>query len=218
MAVQYVTGDVPVYVSLPPRTMMNSGTGLFPALSYPAAGNIRYLGYSDRTIKIGEGVTYEPAPADPTGQNNPFDECYQGQSAQVALTLSVWNEAVLAELDKVVDFAVSKTRGKDNRGDMASLMLMEGHTFHVWLDFTYARLKNYSGLYNMPRGMHYTACTLTGWEILAGTTTKKRLFAFKAIPVYNASDGSKLLYDHTFTNIPDPLTTMPPTAASGALS
>jgi hypothetical protein len=217
MAVQYVTGPVPVYISIPPRTMMNSATGLFPALTYPSAGDIRFLGYSDRTIKIGQGVVYEPAMADPAGQANPYDQVYQGQSAQVAMTLSVFNEAVLVELDEVVAFT-AKTRGKDVRGDIASLMLMEGQTFHVWLDFTYARLKGFGALYNMPRGYHYTACNMLGWEIMAGTTTEKRGFSFQAIPVYNASDGTFLLYDATFTNIPDPSTTLPPVVASGALS
>lgn len=216
MANENVTGPAFLYVSIPKRTMTNSATGLPAALAYPTSGDIRFLGTSQQPPRIGFNVNYDPVMNDNTGTIVPMDYQYQGQSVQLAYTLNYWNEAVLIELDRVGQFA-GTVRGKDNFGDIGSLMIFEGMTFHVWVQFPYATSKAFGSAYNMPLGYHFSAARLLNYQLDIGTQFEKRLFPIEAWPVYNPTDGSRLTWDTTFTNIPAP-PSMPPIAASGALS
>lgn len=210
MAIPYVTGPAHLYVSFPTRTMVNSGTGLPSALTYPTS--IYYLGTSQNVPNLDHSPVYEPVQNDIAGQQVPLDVAYQGEVARVTATLSRWNEYSLKELDKISAYGGSGARGKDVIGDIGSLMITEGHTFHCWVHFPYYS-KFGSGFY-MAAGYHYSACRMLPYQQTPGTTAFRRLFAIEALPIYNPSDGSALLYDETMTTIP----AIPPVTATGLVT
>lgn len=214
MANPFSTGPVEIYVC--PRTGVATsgyGGGLIDLLTYPSPGAMYFLGYCEKAPRVLINPKWIPLLSDLNGGQVPFDVSCAVSDAMISMTLTVWNEQVYKPL-VATPRGFSSTRGFWAAADVGRLMLHEAYATAVWCYFPYSTLKPFGAAFFQPAGYHFIATWPTGEEIESGSKLSKRLLQLYAVPVYNPTNGTWTLYDHTMTHIP----AIPPYLPSGALT
>lgn len=229
MASPYVSGPVHMYVStgdisnvprvdLPRNTTFN----VLP-LGYPPCSAIRYLGTCEQAPRILVNPRYKPITASFSGGDDsaPIDFAGMGEDALISGTLTYWNELVF---EQCVSRPLYNARTPGVGGNRGKLMIHQGLTFCLWLQFPYAS-KAYGTSLLMPGGYRFPTAWMLGPEDYSiGTSAAKRSIILHGHPTYERqstlADGITtwrshfLLYDALMAYIPS----VPPVGTDGALT
>lgn len=193
MAQLYSTGPVSVYCGIG-----SGGTPLF-------------LGHGQRAPKISITAEFRDVECDLGGAVS-FDTMYGGERGRVSVLLSRYNETVLTIIQDKAIAAAGAVRGTDDPGEIGSLMVSEGLTYGLWLNFPYNTKAFNSNAANgaIPAGYHFFAAYLRGPDdIEVGSTTPKMVQCnFDCLRTFNPAisnafgQGRLALYDHVMGVLP----------------
>lgn len=205
----YVTGPAHIYCSAGAGIQQNALSGL----NVPSGGTPLYLGTCIEAPKVRFTPKWSPLMNDLAGDQEPYDESYQGQSADIFGDLTVWNWSVLHLMKARPDS--SAFEGVDPALAIGTLMITEGFCYTVWIDYPYYRQKaafaSAATKTESPAGYRFRAAWLYGPdEENPGTKPNSIHIQIKARRFYQP-DGSFFLYDHNMTGIPN----VPPTGVLG---
>ena len=172
MAQPYSTGPAIIYVGLGGSTPVELGTA-----------------------ENGPRIMIDPKWEDlfnDLGGKTPFDKMYQGESAVVSATLTVWDELVYTAL--AARFSPGLTRGIDIPTARGTLMLTEGQSYPLWVQYPFVIKAAYSA--SMPGCYRFNAAMLIGPDALEpGVKVYKIQMIWACLGLYDPSIGFSL-YDH----------------------
>ena len=193
MAQLYTVGPAAIFVAIP------NGGG--------AAGNTRFfLGHCEDSPNIQLRPGYEPVYNALTGTKVPFDLSQQGEEAFIGLALTRYNQNVIDLIRQrtVLSATFNGVPGTWGSQDDGTLMITENAAMEVWVTFPYSTTHPAMIAGLLPAGYHFSACAPIGPDDLGplSTRARKEQVLFHAIRRYNASTGTKLLYDGSVAGLP----------------
>jgi hypothetical protein len=211
MAIPYTAGPAYFYVAI--------GQQQNPGSYNPSTQTPSFLGTCESAPRIQHTPRFSPVMNDIAGDQEPYDESYQGKSGLIFGDLTVWNWNVLSALfnrPATVGAAAGATAdGVDPVGAVGSLMITEGLAYTLWVQFPYAAGAQAHAVFaagGMVPGYRYQAAWLVGPdEIDPGTKPNKVHVQFRARRAYNPTSGAFILYDHNMAVLP----AFPPTTVNG---
>ena len=171
-----------------------------------------YLGTCESYPQETRSPEYEALINDISGTKVPLDFAFEGESAQISMVLTRWNEPVALRLEAkpnpgtaAVGGTPPSVPGTWRANDVGSLMGFEGFAWQVWLVRTFGSLlankAAYVGTGLLP-GRHYPQCIVWAPETNEeGTAPMKRHFMMYAWPRYNPALFNFVLYDQNFTGV-----------------
>lgn len=205
MSMAYETGPVHVYV----------GASLVSVLTLPTKAQTFYLGTGEIAPDIIKQVKFDPVFND-LGGSLPWDYLFQGEEAVVPINLTVFNWAILNDLNA----AITNTPGFNAASEIGTLMVTEGYSFHLFLQFPYYSYKAIFSTANMVAGYHFYAAFVDSVVIQPGTKANKARINFKCVRVYQpASTGNGFtLFTNSMALLDGTIPAVPPTASSGIVT
>lgn len=161
------------------------------------------LGTDEASPTMDIAPAFEPI-ANDIGGSDPLDDTYMGKSARIDYAFNRWNENVLAAIEKTNPFSLA-ARGRDDPGDVGSIMQLEGKAFPVWVVFSFALTSPFAAMRKaamagLPAGYRFPSCTLVrDNHNRLGTRNKRTAFTFQARRLYAnlAGDTSNVLTAQT---------------------
>ncbi len=207
MAQPYVTGPVNWFVSAQLGGMQPSGsTAGTPGNAYKDGSPV-FFGHTEGSPEIDIEPDWEQVFVDLKGSKKPYDFLYAGESALISGVFTRWNESVLSVMQARVA-GTGGRRGHNGAADIGTLMLTEGFSYPMWMQFPFATLK--PAMSTEPAGYHWFNVFLLGPDRLSSNGTRPRkvqLFwvavSALSIPGSGSGDGgwSWDLYDHNMAAI-----------------
>lgn len=200
----YDTGPVYVYARVP-----TPGIGPFVSLG-ALSGTIFHLGTAERFPQRREEAVWEPVFND-IGGKVPFDESFQGETAQLVVDLNRFNQTVLDLIRRVPDHGRglrSTALGGHTRLAVGALLLQNGMAFEMWAQHSHYDTIN--AVADLPPGRYYPACKYIGCyeEESSGTQPRKCRLVVEPKRVWNASTKGFITFSEEasfFTALPEPL-------------
>ncbi len=196
MAQQFATGSVHVFLA-PPNRSQQKNTPV-------------YFGTCESMPQDQRQPEYEMLWNDISGSKVPLDLAWEGESAQISLTMTRVDQVVVEYLQAHPNTPTA-TPGSWAFEDVGSMMGLEGLAWECWLVYTFgsaiAGKLTYTGAGLRP-GRHYTQCVL--WSPQSeetGTKPTKQHFMLFAWPKPNFGTKRFVLYDYDMTGISSNLIT-----------
>lgn len=174
-------------------------------------GSAVFVGTGERAPKNRRVRGWSPVFNDLAGDQDPFEELYEGQWAFVIvrLTRPDWN-VVTTMLSTPFALGQGTTSpGTDNLGDVGTAMMTEGALYPLWLLYDYGGNgrfpKQAMTAGNMPPGRRYRGVKLEGPdEEQVGTQANYIDLVWKAKRIYDPNTGKFALYDADMSGLPLP--------------
>ena len=168
-----------------------------------SGGAAEYLGTAEVTPRIENDPQYMPLWNDIGATRIPTDICYQGEQAYVSADITRWNESTYAKL--AAHPRPNGTRGTNVGGDLGTLLLLEGFTFTLWIQFPYSALK--AAYSTQPLGYRYANAYVLGPDVLEplGTQPRKNRIIWHCLRLLAPSTNNSIaafLYDNDTTGLP----------------
>jgi hypothetical protein len=165
---------------------------------------IVYIGTCEQHPVNDAEVAYDPVYNDIGGPRTPFDKEYQGETEVILLDLNRFN---WFNLNLMLSPPLYQGMvGWTNRLARGSLLLQQGLSYELWLQYSFFRTANATP--DLPPGTYYPACnTLTNQTPKQGTKTKTKRVVVESNNWYTKSDGSFFLKSHDlsyFSVLPAP--------------
>lgn len=168
-----------------------------------AGGSILYLGTCESMPQDQRNPEYEMLMNDISGSKVPLDVAWEGESAQISLVLTRWDENVANVCETPP--GVAPVAGSWFMRDVGTLMSLEKETTELWLVYTFGSVLANKVAYTangLHAGRHYPQCVLWSPQLdETGTKPMKRHFMYYAWPRYDPSNFKFTLYDYDFTGI-----------------
>jgi hypothetical protein len=202
-------------------------TGAVYAFIAPTSGGQPvFLGTCESYPEDNRQPEYEPLMNDISGSKVPLDFSFEGESAQISLVLTRWNEGFARRLEAkpngsnvAVGGTAPSIEGSWNPQDVGSLMGVEGFSWQLWLVRTFGAVLANKAAYvgnGLQPGRHYPQCIIWAPETNEeGAKPMKRHFMFYAwprlmsgfviggpgVPVATLLGSRFVLYDQNYTGI-----------------
>lgn len=162
-----------------------------------------YLGTCEQMPTIEVRPNYRPIYINDVGKKVPYDLLYEGKDAILSMTLNNFSEYLHAIIGGRTNARVpgGGPRGIDLYDSIGSLILSEGLSLMVWLQFPNAA-KPAMAQGGLPPGWRFFACTLLAPDrIEPGLRPKKIRLVFHALKLYDFVSGNQFLFDHDMSSI-----------------
>lgn len=174
MTQPYVTGAVHIFIG--PMGKQSKATNAQGG----GGGSPRYLGTCEAYPTFAIRPAFTPLFNDITGPVIPYDMAFVGEEAFTSCNLTLWDEAVHAQVASRPSHGVS--RGTNSYVEMGSLMIHEGLAISLYLIFPYSVFSAYRG---MPAGYKFHASWAVGPDDhnRQGTTPKRLHLLFHSLRV-----------------------------------
>lgn len=168
----------------------------------------QYFGTAESFPNDSRQPEYEMLMNDFSGSKIPLDMAWEGESGQISLAMTRWDEDV-ANLATLPPFSTSN--GSWDFDANGSLMGLEEQAIEIWIVYTFGSALANKSVYvsqGLPPGRHYTQCVLwSPQQDETGTRPMKRNFLFFAWPKPNFITRKFVLYDYDMTGINSSLIT-----------
>lgn len=170
---------------------------------FGGVGSPSYLGTCESMPQDSRAPEYEPVMNDVSGSKVPLDFAYEGESSQISMILTRWNEDIAQSI--TTPPGLTSTDGSWAWADVGTLMGLEEWFTEVWLVRTYGAVLAARTAYTsqgMQAGRHYVQTILWAPQTdETGTKPMKRHFMFYAWPKINHTTKRFVLFDQDFTGI-----------------
>ncbi len=197
-----------------------------PALIYigtpgDSAGTAGFVGTCETKPQIDIDFLFKPVMND-LGGDVSMDEMFVGMQGMVTIDLNKFNYFVAEALATLPNTAgalngtAGVVSGRNDPGDIGSLMFTEGLGFVLFILFPYAIKAAYGGGNGPPtgagmvRGYRFPACKVNKQSIASGTTPHNKRFiidckrSFDPTVVNTYGAGRFILYDSAVAGLPTP--------------
>jgi hypothetical protein len=172
-------------------------------LRFADGGGIQYFGTCESMPQDVRSPTYEMLMNDISGSQVPLDVAYQGEAAQISLTMTRWNETLAQSLETPP--GPNSVPGSWSYSDVGTLMSLEDEWTEVWIGYTFGSALANKTVYTangLRPGRHYLQSVL--WSPQAdetGTKPMKRHFMMYAFPYFDPTTKQFTLWDTDFSGI-----------------
>ena len=163
---------------------------------------LTWLGYTEDAVQLTLASSFEDVHADFGGPRVPVDVQWMGEQAFISMTLIKYHETVLQQC---VARLPAGTPGAAASNTVGSLMQTEGIAYPIFIYSTYSTKTVYTAPAMVPCYLFGAGWLHDNFDVPLGVTTKKPRCIFRAIPVWNTSTLSNVLYTNT---LPSPLPTI----------
>jgi hypothetical protein len=173
------------------------GVGNVPGMTAP----ILYLGTGREAPVIITEKVHRPLYSSMRGKRVPYEWMYEGEFGIVTVNLNRWNEDVLEGIDTAIG-GTTNVPGTDESDAPGTLMLAEGASYKLWVQFPYQSLLNYT---DMPKGYRFFNAFLTGPQPQPQMGTDGewvRQLTWRCESVEDPQTGQWDLYDDDMTGLP----------------
>lgn len=188
MAMQFASGSVQLY-------------GKF------IGGSVFHIGTCEQMPQDSRSPAYEMLMNDISGSQVPLDMAFEGESAQIGMTLTWWDENAVNLMTAAPN---NTTPGSYSYSDVGTLMSIEEQTTELWLAYTFsspnlAPKAVYTSNGLIP-GRHYVQAVLYSPQVdEVGTRPMKRHLMYFAWPKLNKTTKRFTLWDQEgFASLPNP--------------
>lgn len=157
-----------------------------------------YFGTCERFPEDTRQPEYEALMNDYSGSKVPLDFSWEGESAQISLSMTRWDEVVAQDLEDK-PFSATSIPGSWSANDVGTLMGLEFGFWELSLVRTFgAAIANKGAFVNnglLPVRRYRQCVVWTPESDQGGTQPMKRQFLFYAWPLYIAKTRTFVLYD-----------------------
>ena len=165
-----------------------------------AADALVFLGYSENGVEVNSDAAFRPVYSDFGGPDKPVDSQYMGEDATITMTLNKYNEAILKTcMQRAV--ASGNVAGSIGANQLGSLMVAQSYSFQLVVYSPYSGLSYQSA--TIRPCYDFGAAWLTGNVVdPISTLLKAPRIVFYAIPVWNSTALTAVLYSNTTPSLP----------------
>lgn len=172
-----------------------------------------FVGTGERAPRQRIQRFWSPLFNDLAGDQDSFDDLYQGQRGMVIVRLSRWKQVAVNFLQSIpLAAGLPGGTGVDALGDVGTAMVTEGLTFPLWVLYDYGASGRFpkAAFANgangaMPPGRRWLAARLEGPDDeTAGTQPNYLDLVFVCKRVYDSSTGNLSLWDRNTAGLPAP--------------
>lgn len=172
-------------------------------LRFNGTGSPQYFGTCESFPQDSRSPQYEFLMNDLSGSKVPLDLSYQGESSQVSVVMTRWDENLANGLT-VAPGQVTPS-GQYDWEDLGTLMMLEEQFTELWIVYLYGSALANKTVYTangMIPGRHYLQTVLWSPQMdEVGTKPMKRHFMFYAWPQIDVANQAFVLYDTDMTGI-----------------